>query len=319
MLPRVTYLVASYNHEAWIDRTLASIEAQDERDLEIIVVDDGSTDRTSEIIRAHADRDSRVRFIPQRNTGVVAARNRAFQEASGEYVSIVDSDDLLPLDRTTLLASSLDSSPTIGLAYGDAMLIDEHDAPLIRFSSLHPPLHSDDIASTLWSTYCFVPAISAMFRRSIANSLGPLWGSGPSSDYLRWIELSLKGEVVRRPEILGFWRRHSASVSLAGSESLARHYAELARDLELLLEKHPELSVRIPDDVRRRRLAHCHFVEGFHYTAGGDRVRARHAFDLAHRLSPHWRTHLGKVSTCPLMFSLSSCLARAVRRARRGS
>src|SRR4051794_3877496 len=90
----VTVVVPAHNAAATLRQTLASIAAQTYRDLEIVVVDDGSTDDTSAIAAEFAHLDRRVRLVSQANAGVAAARNKGIALARGEYVAPVDADDL---------------------------------------------------------------------------------------------------------------------------------------------------------------------------------------------------------------------------------
>ncbi|MET0379015.1 MAG: glycosyltransferase family A protein, partial [Spongiibacteraceae bacterium] len=87
---KVTVIVPAYNAEKTIGETLISIRAQTYSQLEILVVDDGSTDATVSIAQSHADADARVRLILQENSGVAAARNRGIMEASCDYVAPTD-------------------------------------------------------------------------------------------------------------------------------------------------------------------------------------------------------------------------------------
>lgn len=90
--------------------------AQTHRNLEIIVVDDGSCDATPEIIQHHADEDPRIRIIRQPNAGVAAARNHAISEAKSDYIAPVDADDLWNPDKIEKqLAALLSGGPAVGL------------------------------------------------------------------------------------------------------------------------------------------------------------------------------------------------------------
>lgn len=89
-IPRVSVVIPTYNREKWISKAIDSVLAQTYTGLEIIVVDDGSTDQTRQLIDNYGDR---VRYIYQRNTGVSSARNRGILEARGEWIAFLDSDD----------------------------------------------------------------------------------------------------------------------------------------------------------------------------------------------------------------------------------
>ncbi len=93
MMPKLSVVVPVYKAQDFLSKCVDSILAQDEESLELILVDDGSTDRSGEICDAYAERDCRVRVIHQENAGVSAARNAGIHGANGRYVGFVDSDD----------------------------------------------------------------------------------------------------------------------------------------------------------------------------------------------------------------------------------
>ncbi|HNA98815.1 MAG TPA: glycosyltransferase family A protein, partial [Marmoricola sp.] len=98
--PRLSVVMPVYDVATWLPECLASIETQDFRDWELIVVDDGSPDDSVAIIEKWQRRRQvrgRVRIIQQANAGLGAARNRGLMEVSGEYVAFLDSDDVLPV------------------------------------------------------------------------------------------------------------------------------------------------------------------------------------------------------------------------------
>lgn len=94
-LPLITVVIPAYNVEKYIDRCLDSFVRQSYKNLEIIVINDGSTDRTEESIQSFVERDSRVFKISQKNQGLSAARNAGIEAAKGQYITFVDSDDFV--------------------------------------------------------------------------------------------------------------------------------------------------------------------------------------------------------------------------------
>ena len=96
--PKISVIIPVYNNETYIGSTLDSLLAQSFRDFEAIIVNDGSTDGSADIIRSYATRDQRIRFIERDHMGVSAARNAGLGLAAGEFCTFLDSDDLLPPD-----------------------------------------------------------------------------------------------------------------------------------------------------------------------------------------------------------------------------
>lgn len=109
-MPRVTVVVPAYNAEKYIPETLECLRAQTLREIEVLVVDDGSTDPTAQIVAAFCEKDPRFRLLRQENAGVSAARNHGLREAAGTYILFLDSDDLLSADALRVLADTLDGT-----------------------------------------------------------------------------------------------------------------------------------------------------------------------------------------------------------------
>jgi len=114
----VGIVVPAYNAEATLDETLRSVRSQTHRALDIVVVDDGSTDGTGAIADRHAQQDARVRVLRQSNAGVAAARNAGWQTTPANYVSFIDADDLWSPHKVALqLAALLGAGPRVGMAF----------------------------------------------------------------------------------------------------------------------------------------------------------------------------------------------------------
>lgn len=110
----ISVIVPAYNIAPWLSRCLDSILAQTYKNLEIIVIDDGSTDETSQIIDEYAKKDSRVVAVHQNNAGLVAVRNRGIELASGDWIGFVDGDDAIEPDMyARLLENALEYNADI--------------------------------------------------------------------------------------------------------------------------------------------------------------------------------------------------------------
>lgn len=115
-LPLVTVIIPTYNRALLLPRAISSVLKQTMSDLELLVVDDGSTDGTAAVVRALGDR--RIRYLPQANAGVAAARNRGMREARGELVAFLDSDDEWSPHKLARQVACLQQAPAeVGLVY----------------------------------------------------------------------------------------------------------------------------------------------------------------------------------------------------------
>jgi glycosyltransferase involved in cell wall biosynthesis len=126
--PIVTVVIPLYNCERWISQTLASAQAQTYSDLDIIVVDDGSTDHGPEIVDRAARDDKRIRLIQKDNGGVARARNVGISRALGDFIAPLDADDLWHPEKIARQVDLIQSSsPQVGVVYCWAIEIDEDD------------------------------------------------------------------------------------------------------------------------------------------------------------------------------------------------
>jgi glycosyltransferase involved in cell wall biosynthesis len=124
--PLVSVIVPAWNAQSTLAETLQSAAAQTYRNLEIVIVDDGSADRTAGIAADFCASDARARLIRQPNAGVAAARNRAIEEAVGEFIAPLDADDLWHAEKIERqLATFTASPPSVGLVYCWYRMIDE--------------------------------------------------------------------------------------------------------------------------------------------------------------------------------------------------
>ncbi len=131
-MPRVSVVIPLYQTEIYIAAALGSVLAQTYTDYEVIVVDDGSSDRGPDIARACGD--ARVRVVSQGNRGLAGARNTGIREARGELVALLDADDLWEPGKLAAHVGHLDREPQVDVSFSASQLIDEagHDVGLIQ-------------------------------------------------------------------------------------------------------------------------------------------------------------------------------------------
>lgn len=136
-MPRVSVIMASYNHAAFVEEAMASVFTQSYRDLELVVTDDGSGDGTPEVIRRC--RDPRLRFhaFPE-NRGACAALNDTIARATGEYAAVLNSDDFFLPGKLEKQVAFLDAHPEVGAVFGLPKFVDEHSRPFFN------PAHAFD-------------------------------------------------------------------------------------------------------------------------------------------------------------------------------
>jgi GT2 family glycosyltransferase len=114
-MPTISVIIPAYNAERTILETIASVQKQTFLDLEIIAIDDGSTDKTAELLKGVTD--ERLKIFYYENSGVATARNRGISKAAGEFIAFLDADDLWTPDKLELQLTALQQHPEAGVAY----------------------------------------------------------------------------------------------------------------------------------------------------------------------------------------------------------
>ncbi len=123
--PAHTVIVPAYNAAGTLELAIRSVRAQTDSSFELIAVDDGSTDATPDLLQRLAGEDARIRVIRQENAGPSAAREAAMGQASGTYLTFLDSDDLLMPSYLETMAETLGADAEIGLAHARGWVLDD--------------------------------------------------------------------------------------------------------------------------------------------------------------------------------------------------
>lgn len=170
--PKISVIVPVYNCEAYVGRCLESILSQDYRNIEIIVVDDGSTDGSTDICKAYANRDSRVVLIRQSNGGLSAARNTALDRATGEYVAFVDGDDYIDHDMLDEYVMYLTSSPDAIAVSGFKYVYDDDDT-IYAVMEKYRILNTEDALEKLYADESVFRNFmwNKIYKRSLFNNI----------------------------------------------------------------------------------------------------------------------------------------------------
>ena len=202
----VTIIIPAYNSAKYLKDAVRSAQLQNHRHLEIIIIDDGSTDGTAEVAAQLAADDPRVRVIIQPNRGPSAARNTGLRQAAGDFVSFLDSDDTLhPLKVSQQLIALED--PGVGLVFCDYYTSNEDLVPL-AISKTRPQL--EDIRDQLALQNVF-PVHAAMVRRGVVARVGTFDESLPSAeDWDFWVRCGEVATMVHAPGALCCYRRHTS-------------------------------------------------------------------------------------------------------------
>ena len=199
--PRVSVVTTVYNGEPYADCAVPGILAQTFEDFEYILVDDGSQDRTPEILRHFAESDSRVRvFSPPRRLGVAGASNYGIAQARGEYIARQDFDDRSYPDRLKLQVELLDREARIGAVAGYYVLVDQNRGE--RYVRMPPTRHQEILRAM--ARYIPLAHTISTFRRTAWDKAGGYPEVQDLVDLQFWLRLAKLGwEFANIPEVIG--------------------------------------------------------------------------------------------------------------------
>ena len=211
MSAKVSVVLPTYNHAEFIEQSVDSVLAQTLRDLELIVVDDGSTDDTLDRLAGYDDPRMRVIRLPL-NSKIPAALNAGFARAGGEYWTWTSADNWMLPPCLETLARALDEHPEVGLVYAGHHYFGDREGVSIK-QPFEPDrlLSGDNVVGP-----CF------MYRRAVAEEVGPYdpecFGA---EDYDMWLRIAARYPLLALPDVVYVYRYHAKTVTVQGSQQVA--------------------------------------------------------------------------------------------------
>jgi glycosyltransferase involved in cell wall biosynthesis len=209
--------------ELFVDLAIQSIRAQSHRDIEVIIVDDGSRDGTPEILNRHAADDSRIRIIAIPPRGIVAALNHGIEAASGAMIARMDADDIAKPERLARQLEMLSRHPEAALVGSGYEVIDA--AGRIR-RSVSVPAAAAEIREALKHRNCIAHPTVLMRRDAVLAVGGYRRAFQQCEDYDLWLRLSERYDLLNIDEPLLLYREHSGQLTWSRLEQ--RILSELA-------------------------------------------------------------------------------------------
>ena len=264
----VDIVIPTYNCAAYIGKALESVFSQGDHSFRILVVNDGSTDDTEDVLQPYMDR---IEYFSKPNEGVVATRNYALERLESEFVAFLDADDVWLPGKIDKQIAVLTSDASVGGVYGNARLIDHEGASRNRVYV------SQEIREELVpDIYPFlflknpIPTSTLILRREHLETAGKFDDALPGTeDYDMWLRVARSTRLQYIDEPLALYRVHGSNIS---NNLLARH-----RDNLIILYRHLEHSPEIHGALGRRlseRLAREHYSYAYWLYKAGRRFSA---------------------------------------------
>lgn len=314
----VTVIAMALNYEQWVIGALNAIAAQTLTDIQLVITDDASTDRTPELVRAWAGQAPiPTQFIAHRaRAGLCPTLNEALALARGEFIAIVSLDDIWQPDHLSLgVAAFADARPGTAVVFSDVDLIDYDGKPrgvrLLRdqmqLGSPAKPVPTGDVFRDL-IPYNFVPANSAIIRASALAEVGMYDESLAFEDYDMWFRLATRYPFHYIPgSVTASWRVYSTSHShqlRLQRQHLDSEYRVLAKALG-----HDDLSDQL---IRQRmlRLARAAYFSG--QPEGREHLRS--VTSIEYTLNAQLLGKLAALPIPPAVFRHTRNAARTIRR-----
>ena len=276
-MPLVSAAIITHNRARYLEEAITSVLGQTCRDVELIVLDDGSTDDTDTVVAPYLDR---IRYVKQEQRGKAAARNAAVQLAQGELVAFCDSDDAWYPDRIERQLAAFEQAPDVGMVHGHVTVIDSAgqvlpdrtDAVRSEFGAAH----RKGATYASYASECRCLSSTILVRREVFDTVGPYDSELPIEDYDFYLRVLLHFDMLfLDSEPLAKYRSHS--------EKTGEH--KLGSGQILTAQKHLAM-LETRDDIPQARLARRNFnlmiARTWHVL--GDRRRSRTAARRALRL-----------------------------------
>lgn len=229
MKPIVSIITPTFNHEKYIGDCIRSALSQTVKEWEMIIIDDGSTDNTPSIIRRF--NDSRIIYVPREHKGISGLGENygtALGRSSGEFIVILEGDDYIPANRLEIQLSVF-GNQSIVLSHGRYAYVFEKRTIVYPVFFKKDILNNEPTGSILKAFLQGLNPIgsqSVMVRKSALLEVGGFVQPSylPLIDYPTWMKLSLIGPFRYIPKVLGYWRRHSLSITMNRDEQIINGY-----------------------------------------------------------------------------------------------
>jgi len=280
--PAVSVVIATYNRARFLPETLDSVLQQRFRDFELIIVDDGSTDDTQQVLGNYGDR---IRVFYQENHGPSAARNLGTRHARGKWIAVQDSDDLCTPDHLETLFGLVEKNPSYGMVFANGCYLGgpEHNRETIIPQDKSRRLARDNVRLVDLFEKSIVRLQAALISKEAWRTIGGL------DENLRiCMDLDLAFRIIIRypvaylDHVVFLYRKHEGNIG----RDQERRLLENIRVIEKLVREFPEAREQLGRERIACRTAYRYYRLAKGRWKGGDRLGAREALRQAVSLRP---------------------------------
>ena len=209
-MPKVSVIMSVHNDEKFLPKSIKSILKQKYDDFEFLIVNDGSSDGTEEIIKNFGE--EKITLIKnEKNIGLTSSLNKAIKKTKGKYIARIDADDYSSSDRLYKQARYLDKRTEVGVVGSYFRLVDVHEN-IIR--EVTPPTHHEKICDIFVKSGCPIRHSSVMIRKSVLDDVGMYnekFAQGQDNEL--WTRVAKKYKIANIPEFLCFVRKRKDSIT----------------------------------------------------------------------------------------------------------
>lgn len=280
--PKVSVIIPVYNAESFIEEALESALAQTYKNIEIIVVNDGSTDKSYEKIKPYL---ASIKYISQENKGVSSARNNGIRQSKGELIAFLDSDDIWLPDKLDLQVDYLRNNPDVGLVHTNISCING--------SGVNIKLPFDIVTGI--EGKCFkdlfkrngIANSTVLVRRTCLDKVGLFFDGAPcTEDYEMWMRISIEYPIGFINRTLMFYRVHESGVS----QDSFRQALDVLVALNSIISRYPDVYREVGKAVVNARVAELYFEVGNEHIWKLQDLKAarKYFFNVIRRQPTYW-------------------------------
>lgn len=206
-MPLVSVLLPSYNHEKYIEESILSVINQTYKNIELIVIDDGSTDNSIKIIK-NLNKDNKFLFIEQENCGLMKTLEKLKKYAKGKYISLFSSDDTYSINKIENLVNFMENNDQYAMVYAKIINIDHLSNEVLKVDENYD---DGDIFDKLLKGKFFINGLATLIKKDIFNSFS--YNQYYIDDLQLWLQIAKNHQIGFVDEYLAYYRKHDNHLS----------------------------------------------------------------------------------------------------------